>query len=106
MEIFSQIKRRLSSFIMKTKKNNSIKSRVSLALSSESNSKAKTIVKAPPAPKASIALSKNRIQSIEIPVELIQQRAYSIWERQGCPEGRDQENWIQAEKELRRELSR
>jgi hypothetical protein len=104
MEIFSKIKRRLS-FFMKAKKPSSIKSRLGIALPTELNSKAKTIVKAPPAPKASLS-SKNRIETTEIPVELIQQRAYYIWESQGRPEGKDQENWIQAEKELRRELFR
>ncbi len=38
--------------------------------------------------------------------ELIAQRAREIWQRQGCPEGRDFENWLAAEKELREECSR
>ena len=27
--------------------------------------------------------------------------AYKIWEERGCPEGRDQENWAEAERRLR-----
>lgn len=35
--------------------------------------------------------------------EEISQRARQIWEREGRPEGRDVEHWLQAEEELRRE---
>ena len=31
---------------------------------------------------------------------LIEQRAYEIWEKSGCPHGKDKEHWAQAEKEL------
>lgn len=30
----------------------------------------------------------------------LQQRAYAIWETEGCPEGRDRAHWEQAEREL------
>ena len=30
----------------------------------------------------------------------LQQRAYAIWETEGCPEGRHREHWQQAEREL------
>jgi len=32
--------------------------------------------------------------------ELIRQRAYSIWEEQGKPEGEDMRHWLQAWQEL------
>ncbi len=32
--------------------------------------------------------------------EQLRARAYAIWERQGCPEGRDQEIWELAVKEM------
>jgi len=32
--------------------------------------------------------------------EMIAARAYEIWERNGCIEGSEQENWYQAEREL------
>ena len=35
--------------------------------------------------------------------EVISKRAREIWEREGCPEGRDKEHWLQAEAELRNE---
>jgi len=33
--------------------------------------------------------------------EQIALRAYEIWQEQGCPAGRDEENWYQAERELK-----
>jgi hypothetical protein len=30
----------------------------------------------------------------------LRQRAYAIWETEGCPEGRDREHWDKAEREL------
>jgi Protein of unknown function (DUF2934) len=35
--------------------------------------------------------------------EEISKRAREIWEREGRPEGRDKEHWLQAEAELRRD---
>jgi len=35
--------------------------------------------------------------------ELIRQRAYAIWEREGRPEGREHEHWIKAVEEIRGE---
>jgi len=32
--------------------------------------------------------------------EAIRRRAYEIWEAEGRPEGREQEHWIQAQREL------
>ena len=32
----------------------------------------------------------------------ISQRAREIWEANGCPTGQDEENWLEAEKQLRR----
>ena len=36
-----------------------------------------------------------------ITYEQIAQRAYEIWEREGKPEGKEQEHWFKAEEELR-----
>jgi len=36
-------------------------------------------------------------------VEQVRERAYSIWEREGQPEGRDLVHWLQAEQELAQE---
>ena len=32
--------------------------------------------------------------------EAVRIRAYHIWEREGCPEGRQLEHWMRAEREL------
>jgi hypothetical protein len=37
--------------------------------------------------------------------EQISRRAYEIWDREGRPEGRDLDHWIQAEAEAREETS-
>ena len=33
----------------------------------------------------------------------IAERAYFIWEQKGCPEGKELENWLEAEAELSKE---
>lgn len=35
----------------------------------------------------------------------IAQRAYEIWKESGCPNGKDQEHWFRAERELRAQAS-
>ena len=35
--------------------------------------------------------------------EKIAQRAYQLWDKSGKPEGKENENWLQAEKEVERE---
>jgi hypothetical protein len=32
--------------------------------------------------------------------ELVQQRAYELWEREGRPAGREHDHWLQAEREI------
>jgi hypothetical protein len=39
-----------------------------------------------------------------IPDELIRQRSYEIWQREGCPHGMAGEHWVQAKTELEVEL--
>ncbi len=36
----------------------------------------------------------------EISDEAIRERAYHIWQREGCPHGHDFEHWVQAQVEL------
>jgi Protein of unknown function (DUF2934) len=36
--------------------------------------------------------------------EIVRQRAYYLWEREGKPEGREAEHWDRAQSEVRREL--
>jgi hypothetical protein len=35
----------------------------------------------------------------------VSERAYAIWQREGCPDGTALDNWLQAEAELSRELA-
>jgi hypothetical protein len=37
--------------------------------------------------------------------DLIRRRAYQIWEQAGRPEGTDQENWMQAAREIDEEMA-
>ena len=39
-----------------------------------------------------------------IPEQVIRERSYFIWQKNGCPEGKSLEHWLQAKKELEREL--
>jgi hypothetical protein len=43
-------------------------------------------------------------KSIQIPHELIEERAKAIWEQRGRPQGEDQSNWFEAENQLRCEF--
>lgn len=52
-----------------------------------------------PVPAAAIA-AVAAVASME---EKIRARAYEIWIRNGCQEGRDQEDWLQAEREVMQE---
>ena len=38
--------------------------------------------------------------------ETVAERAFEIWQNEGCPQGRDLEHWLQAEIELRFEAKR
>jgi hypothetical protein len=41
-----------------------------------------------------------------IPQEKIAQRAYEIWLKRGQPQGTEMTDWLQAENELKNEMSR
>jgi Protein of unknown function (DUF2934) len=43
---------------------------------------------------------------LKIPPEKIAMRAYEKWLKRGCTHGHDMQDWIEAEAELRTELSR
>jgi hypothetical protein len=36
----------------------------------------------------------------------IAERAKAIWQAKGCPAGQDEQNWLEAERQLRAELGR
>ncbi|MCX7824887.1 MAG: DUF2934 domain-containing protein [Verrucomicrobiae bacterium] len=49
--------------------------------------------------------TKNVVVFSNIPNELVAQRAWEIYVASGCRPGRDLENWLQAEAEVKHELS-
>ena len=48
----------------------------------------------------SCACSDIEVSSCKIDSAAIAHRAWEIWQREGCPEGRALEHWLQAEREL------
>ena len=54
-----------------------------------------------PAPESSVAVTNST--SPEPSGEEIAARAYDLWQAQGRPGGREQENWSEAERQLRAE---
>lgn len=69
--------------------------------SSKEKSKAVAAVKTPPKPKKTLLGRKKKLNSTKALLpEQIQQRAYLIWESEGCPHGKDEQHWKQAEQEL------
>jgi len=68
------------------------------------NPAAKRTVKAKPAESARASAPEPVRNRVEISNDLIAQRAYVLWEQQGCPQGHDLANWLQAEQQLKREI--
>jgi hypothetical protein len=57
-----------------------------------------------PAHIATIPISA-AIASCKLSHDQIAQRAKTIWQARGCPLGQDQQNWLEAEKQLRAEMA-
>lgn len=61
---------------------------------------------APKPPRQTITLDvevstePKKVDKPAVDSDMIAARAWEIWQREGCPEGRDREHWLQAEKEL------
>jgi hypothetical protein len=51
-------------------------------------------------------MARPAAQPAKIPHEKIAMRAYEKWCERGCPHGSDQQDWTEAEAELRVEYSR
>lgn len=49
--------------------------------------------------------TEKQISSDWPPADVIAARAYKIWQQQGCPEGREEQHWWQAEQEIIRDGS-
>jgi hypothetical protein len=55
----------------------------------------------PPRPEEEIA---DEVRDIREAVghEEVARRAHQLWEQEGCPDGKDSEHWLEAERQLRR----
>ena len=58
----------------------------------------------PVKPAAGLPLQTKAIALPRLSHEQIARRAMAIWEKKGHPTGQDEQNWLQAETELRTEL--
>lgn len=52
-------------------------------------------------PSTAKSAPKAKAAPVDVGHEAIAERAWSIWQEQGCPAGRELEHWLQAEEELR-----
>jgi hypothetical protein len=52
----------------------------------------------------SIVKPRPALQAVALTRDLIAERARAIWLERGCPRDRDEENWREAEAQLRTEL--
>jgi hypothetical protein len=48
--------------------------------------------------------SKPKNQPVALTHEQVAERAKAIWKQHGCPIGQDEQNWFEAEKQLKKEL--
>jgi hypothetical protein len=48
--------------------------------------------------------SKQKNQPVTLNHEQVAERAKAIWKQRGCPSGQDEQNWFEAEKQLKMEL--
>jgi hypothetical protein len=46
------------------------------------------------------------IKMVKITREQIAQRAHEIWVKNGCKHGQDEQNWLEAERQLKAEASK
>jgi hypothetical protein len=45
-------------------------------------------------------------KTVKITPEQIAQRAHELWVKNGCKHGQDEQNWLEAERQLKAEMSR
>ena len=53
---------------------------------------------------ASILKPRHALQAVVLTCDLIAERTMAIWLERGCPRDRDEENWREAEAQLKTEL--
>ena len=54
--------------------------------------------------RASLVKPCPALQAVALTRDLIAERAQAIWLKRGCPRNRDEENWREAEAQLKTEL--
>ncbi|NLH40361.1 MAG: DUF2934 domain-containing protein [Planctomycetes bacterium] len=57
------------------------------------------------APRTTTTASPS-VKTVAPTYEQIAQRAQEIWKKKGCLPGQDEQNWLEAEKQLKAELAR
>jgi hypothetical protein len=57
-------------------------------------------------PQQSHPSNTGSMTTMKIPQDKIAQRAYEKWCKRGCQHGSDKQDWLEAEAELRAEVSR
>lgn len=62
-----------------------------------------TAVATAPCPTTTVTPS---VRSATPTYEQVAQRAAEIWKKKGCLPGQDEQNWLEAERQLKAELSR
>ncbi|WP_312862177.1 DUF2934 domain-containing protein [Rhizobium sp. P32RR-XVIII] len=48
-------------------------------------------------------IKENKGRAIPVHEDEVRKRAYAIWEREGRPDGRHEDHWIEAKREIKRE---
>ena len=72
---------------------------------SESKPEPRAEMKAEPKAESRPEKGRRPIQSVKPTREQIQERAQAIWRQKGCPAGQDENNWLEAEDQLKHELN-
>jgi hypothetical protein len=60
--------------------------------------------RAPARPDTPVVRPSPIVQAVVLTRDLIAERAQAIWLKRGCPRNRDEENWREAEAQLKMEL--
>jgi hypothetical protein len=74
----------------------------------KSTQAAGTAVQEPPPSQEIVERPGKSRRATHVPApthEQIAQRAQEIWRQRGCPHGQDKQHWLEAEEQLKREMS-
>jgi hypothetical protein len=65
-----------------------------------------TTAGAAPQSKAAQTMPQQSATHASVPMEKVAMRAYQKWLQSGCPHGCDKQHWLEAEAELKSEMTR